>query len=158
MDIGCGSGRMILAHPQLVGMDLNLKVLRYLSKEKRKLVNAEGEALPFTANSFDSIFCCEVAEHLPQDSNLFSEIARILRPDGYVLFTTPDYGTPIWPTIEQLYILCAPNAYGHTHISKYNQRSLPDLLKKHGLILEEKSSMFGSIMIMLFKMEKESEK
>jgi dolichol-phosphate mannosyltransferase len=151
LDIGCGTGRLIVQYPEIVGLDINFKVLRYLAHEPRKLVQSKADCLPFADGVFDTLFCCEAAEHLPQDCGLFSEISRILKPGGSAVITTPDYGTPIWPMIEWLYTLLVPHAYGHTHISKYNRDTLTQILAQHDLERVEWTRIFGSILIMRFK-------
>ncbi len=52
-------------------------------------VYASGLQLPFSSSSFDSILCNEVLEHVPEPSMLFAEAARVLKPGGYLLLTTP---------------------------------------------------------------------
>jgi ubiquinone/menaquinone biosynthesis C-methylase UbiE len=151
LDIGCGTGRVVLTYPEIIGLDYNFNSLRYLSHEPRRLVQSFGDRLPIRTESIDTIYCCEVAEHLPQDCLLFAEIARVLKPGGHVVMTTPDYGTPVWPAIEKLYTLVVPHAYGHTHISKYNHDSLQQMMSRHGLSTVKSDRMFHSILVMLFR-------
>ncbi len=50
-----------------------------------------GSALdmPFANESFDTILCTQVAEHVPEPGRLFAECARVLRPGGNLILTTP---------------------------------------------------------------------
>ena len=50
---------------------------------------ADGRALPFRAAAFDHATCWEVIEHLPDPARLFQEAARVLRPGGLFLLSTP---------------------------------------------------------------------
>lgn len=50
-----------------------------------------NEELPFPAESFDIIICQEGIEHMPNQLHLFQELNRILRPNGRVIITTPNY-------------------------------------------------------------------
>jgi ubiquinone/menaquinone biosynthesis C-methylase UbiE len=52
-------------------------------------VVGDAQALPFCGESFDTIMCNEVLEHVPEPSQLFSEAVRVLEPGGYLLLTTP---------------------------------------------------------------------
>jgi SAM-dependent methyltransferase len=46
--------------------------------------------LPLAAGSADAVMCLDVLEHLQEDTAVLSEVERILKPGGRVLFTTPD--------------------------------------------------------------------
>jgi SAM-dependent methyltransferase len=46
--------------------------------------------LPFSAGSFDVVLLIEVLEHLESHFNVIAEAARVLRPGGFLLFTTPN--------------------------------------------------------------------
>ncbi len=45
---------------------------------------------PIESNSADLVICCETIEHLPNQFFLFQEIARILKPGGVFILTTPN--------------------------------------------------------------------
>lgn len=49
----------------------------------------ERDSLPWPDNSFDSITCMHLVEHLRDHSLLFSEISRLLKLGGRVYFETP---------------------------------------------------------------------
>jgi SAM-dependent methyltransferase len=51
--------------------------------------NLESDKLPWPAGSFDSITCMHVVEHLRSTTNLWGEIARVLKPGGRVYVETP---------------------------------------------------------------------
>src|SRR5262249_2378917 len=50
---------------------------------------ADATALPFETGAFDGAICSETAEHVPDDGAALSEIARVLRPGGILVFTVP---------------------------------------------------------------------
>jgi glycosyltransferase involved in cell wall biosynthesis/SAM-dependent methyltransferase len=55
------------------------------------LFNAELDRFPYADESFDTVVCGELIEHLFGDPmHLMSEINRILKPGGHVLITTPN--------------------------------------------------------------------
>jgi O-antigen biosynthesis protein len=48
-------------------------------------------AWPYEDQSFDTVLCCEILEHLHSDPmHVLSEINRILKPQGTLLITTPN--------------------------------------------------------------------
>jgi glycosyltransferase involved in cell wall biosynthesis/SAM-dependent methyltransferase len=53
--------------------------------------DAEKDRYPYEDASFDTILCCELIEHLPNDPMfLMSEVNRILKPGGHFVLTTPN--------------------------------------------------------------------
>ena len=46
--------------------------------------------LPFTDAQFDAILCAEGIEHVFNPSQLFNELARVLKPGGILIITTPN--------------------------------------------------------------------
>ncbi len=53
---------------------------------------AKGDArdIPFSESHFDGVICLDVLEHILEDSQVVSEIARVLKPGGYFLISVPE--------------------------------------------------------------------
>lgn len=51
--------------------------------------NLESDKLPWPDASFDAITCMHVVEHLRTMTNLWNEVARLLKPGGRVYIETP---------------------------------------------------------------------
>src|SRR4051794_7837389 len=51
-------------------------------------------ALPFGAGEFDACICTEVMEHVADDDRGFAELARVLKPGGLLLISTPTPPAP----------------------------------------------------------------
>ena len=47
-----------------------------------------GEQLPYADESFDSVFCCDVLEHVRDLPKVISEISRVLKPNGIFIYDT----------------------------------------------------------------------
>jgi SAM-dependent methyltransferase len=53
--------------------------------------DAEKDTYPYADESFDTVLCCELIEHLIDDPmHMMSEINRILKPAGHLVLTTPN--------------------------------------------------------------------
>ncbi len=58
------------------------------------LFDAEKHVYPYADESFDTVLCCELIEHLFEDPmHMMSEINRILKPGGHLIMTTPNIGS-----------------------------------------------------------------
>jgi len=51
---------------------------------------ADCTALPFADNEFDRVVSFETLEHLTQQEQLLAEFSRVLKPDGYLILSSPD--------------------------------------------------------------------
>ncbi len=58
-----------------------------------------GGALSFPGGSFDAVLAFEVLEHVDDDAALLREIARISRPAGLFLLSTPVHGS-MWSPLD----------------------------------------------------------
>lgn len=99
LDVGCGGGILSEAMAQagavVTGIDLGdraLKVARLHQMESGvaadyRLISAEALAdeMPET---FDVVTCMEMLEHVPEPASIVAACARLVKPGGYVFFST----------------------------------------------------------------------
>ena len=104
LDLSCGSGygtRLLAktAH-QVTGCDVDPEAVAYgeevypapnVERKTISLIRASAP-LPFETGSFDAVTNFEVIEHVPwpEMEAFFSEIKRVLRPDGTLIVSTPN--------------------------------------------------------------------
>lgn len=50
---------------------------------------SDAMSLSVSSNSFDTIFCAQVLEHLPRPQDALSEYFRVLRPGGKAIISVP---------------------------------------------------------------------
>lgn len=56
-----------------------------------EIFNVEADPYPYDDGEFDIVLCCEMLEHLVRDpSHLMAESHRVLKPNGYLVMTTPN--------------------------------------------------------------------
>ncbi len=88
LDVGCGRQRyraLFASVSAYLGVDLPSN-----SANSRALAAfASGLHLPFPGDCFDTVLCTEVLEHVPEPLTLMKEAARVLRPGGHLILTTP---------------------------------------------------------------------
>jgi ubiquinone/menaquinone biosynthesis C-methylase UbiE len=94
LDIGAGEGdlidRVIQAIPvKAEACDLHIDRFK-LADVPIKEINLNAEPLPYPPSSFDLVTSTEVIEHLENPRGFFRDVARILKPGGHVLITTPN--------------------------------------------------------------------
>ncbi|EIQ01654.1 methylase involved in ubiquinone/menaquinone biosynthesis [Opitutaceae bacterium TAV1] len=94
LDAGCGEGfnlSMINGHhsAKLYGIDLSSQAV---SLAKKRIPDAEVQtgsvySIPYADNSFDTVLCTEVLEHLDNPEHAISELLRV--SNRYVVATVP---------------------------------------------------------------------
>ncbi|WP_081603636.1 class I SAM-dependent methyltransferase [Natronorubrum tibetense] len=61
-----------------------------------KYAVADATTLPYQSNTFDSVFVLDVLEHIPDERNAISEIARVTAKGGRAIVSAPiEVGLPI---------------------------------------------------------------
>jgi SAM-dependent methyltransferase len=101
LDLGCGVGygahlcaSLNIAIKQIICVDFSRDALLFAQQAyaDRRIVLVQGDAcrLPFVTGSFDSVVCFEVIEHVENARALLEEVKRVLRPQGFLLISTPN--------------------------------------------------------------------
>jgi SAM-dependent methyltransferase len=98
LDFGCGAGRVLrhwegLRGPALHGTDYNPTLIAWCEQNLpfvRFQLNGLGGGLGYEDEAFDLIYALSVFTHLDEPLQFFwiRELARILRPGGYLFITT----------------------------------------------------------------------
>ncbi|THJ75806.1 class I SAM-dependent methyltransferase [Candidatus Frankia alpina] len=147
LDLGCGAGRhsfeAFRRGADVVALDYSLgevsgvnAMLAAMALEgqapataRAAAVRGDALALPFADATFDRVIIAEVLEHLPADTAVMAEIARVLRPGGWVAVTVPN-------RLPEQVCWSLSTAY-HTveggHIRIYRQSELRERLTAVGL-------------------------
>lgn len=136
LDLGCGTGyftpKLQSLYPDalIVGVDIAEGMLRFAQEHQpvsKRWVCADAECLPFASGSVDLIFSnfsLQWCENLPQ---LFTELHRVLKPAGELLFTT------LGPnTLRELKIAWQA-VDSHIHVNQFHQQDeIADVLSQQG--------------------------
>jgi dolichol-phosphate mannosyltransferase len=137
LDVGCGSSRIIQDLPEAVGLDVLLPKLRFLRPRHGPLVQGSVFSLPFRDETFDTVICSEVIEHIPDVPEVLGEMTRVLRSVGTLIVGTPDYGRPLWWMLEWIYGKILPGAYAREHITHFTRAGLSRRLGAIGYTIQD---------------------
>lgn len=147
LDIGCGEGRHTAGAWSTpgtfcVGADMNPKDLKTAQAKLRLhqtwtgdngsawcLSAADITRLPFADNSFDSIICSEVMEHIPCQDKALSELARVLKPGCRLALSVPRH----WPEAVCWRLSNEYHNANQGHIRIYRKKELINRIAAHGL-------------------------
>ncbi|MBI3872960.1 MAG: class I SAM-dependent methyltransferase [candidate division Zixibacteria bacterium] len=92
LDAGCGDNKTAsqLSGPRLsIGVDISPHPVDGLA------VSARLEQLPFRDGAFDLVGCRYVVEHLEHPISVFTELQRVMRPQGRLLIQTVNRQSPL---------------------------------------------------------------
>lgn len=114
LELGIGSGLIaqpfIAAGQDYVGIDLSLGMMRLIRHklgggQYPRLAQADIQALPFAAGSFDLIHAVRVFHHLSDWRRCIDEARRLLRPGGILIIVENiapnDADAPPWSIVQQ---------------------------------------------------------
>lgn len=142
-DIGCGNGwlseMMADRGSSVVGVDLGLdsitRASRRLSVKHPRIPFILGDVyrLPLADSQFDAAVASEMVEHLDSPFDAIVELARIVKPGGEVVISTP-YREKIEQT---LCIHCNRKTPVNAHLHSFDEESMASLMARAGLSVKQ---------------------
>ncbi len=144
LDVGCWTGAFaslaLIRARVLTAVDvepLALEVARSRMAEVR-FIEASALLLPFAESSFDVVTLWDVLEHLPLGSEVavLREIARILRPGGYLALSVPN-DSLLAKALDPMYF---PRRHRH-----YSASDLERMLESAGYTVEREATWAGLV-------------
>lgn len=127
LDFGCGSKpykHIFTTATEYIGVD-------YLIEGRTENIGIidfyyDGKRIPFDNNTFDSVLCTEVLEHVFNLNEVLNELNRVLKPNGKAIITTPF----MWEEHEMPY-----------DFARYTSTALKHLYENHGFkVIDNKKS------------------
>jgi len=129
LDAACGEGYgaalLADAAASVVGVDVSAEAVAH-ARDRYRAPNLSFQAadcldLPFDEATFDCIVSFETLEHLVDHDGLLREFRRVLRPQGWLLVSSPD--RTVYSEQQQ-----NRNEY---HVKELNRPELETLLRTH---------------------------
>lgn len=99
LDVGCGKRPYALIYERHVELSIGTEVQFSPYGTAAADLIGYAEELPFADASFDTILCTEVLEHTRHPFQVLTELARLLKPGGHLILSTPF----IYPIHEALH-------------------------------------------------------
>lgn len=143
LDAGCGEGVLVEKYAgqgwDITGVDKN-----YAS---RHVQEGSITALPFPDDSFDTVLCLDVLEHLyyNDQETALRELRRVLKPDGVAIFSCPNLAH-FTARLKFLFRgkLLRTASIGH-HPGDRPILEYLELLHRHGFKVVEKQGIFPTV-------------
>jgi 2-polyprenyl-3-methyl-5-hydroxy-6-metoxy-1,4-benzoquinol methylase len=137
LDVGCGNGAFI-AHMRGLGWDVlgiepDAAAARQAREERDVRVlegSVEGAGLP--RGSFDAITLNHVIEHVPDPVETLGQCARLLKPSGKLVVTTPNFLSLAHKVFREAWLHLDPPR----HLYLFSPRAMHRALDLAGLNLE----------------------
>lgn len=153
LDVGCSEGyfgsKLKKKGAKVIGVDISksaIKIAKQVLNEVR-LVDLNDGKLPFQDRTFDIIVASEVIEHLIQPQKILNELARVVKKEGMVIITTPNF--MYWGNRRKFlrgdFRYTKSGMFDESHIHFYTYKTLKEDLKKAGFaIILENHVLAGS--------------
>ena len=94
LDVGCGNGRYLDGMKKLgwqtQGVEFNASAVEVCKLSGLTVHHGDLFSAHFDSNSFDVINVSHVIEHVPNPLAFFTELARVLKPNGSLVIKTPN--------------------------------------------------------------------
>ena len=144
IDLGCGRGEFLALAAARghrgIGLDRRRECAAEVAADRRTALVADlGRRLPLRDAALDGASLIEVIEHVLAAESLVAELARVVRPGGWLLVSTPNvvHWTYRWRTLTGH----PPKQEGY-HVRFFTRRTLAQLLASGGFRVQRRAS-FG---------------
>lgn len=160
LDIGCADGtfgsKLALRGAIVYGVDVSPTAVSIARKKIKEVyvTDLNSRKLPFNAETFDIVIASEVIEHLFNPENLLTESKKVLKKNGSLIITTPNFlywGNRIRFLLGN-FKYEKSGVFDESHIHFYTYKSLKVDIDEAGYKIVKENHVFaGSDMFDFFK-------
>jgi len=145
LDLGAGSGyiasKILALGHDVIAMEIVAACLKQLRTRKIEVIphNLSRAPYPIRDESFDGVLCADVLEHLLRPDVCLKEAYRVLKKDGFMIVSTPNYSHPyrIWQLIKGESFHEPPDYQFYAHIRFFTCKSLRRFLEHIGFYVAD---------------------
>lgn len=127
LDLGCGTGYgsdyLAEKASKVMGVDIDIVSIRYAREHYRRanldFLSANAESLPLPSAIYAVICSFEIVEHVGDVEKYFSEVKRLMVPEGIFFISTP------------LAAVSTDKPANPYHLREWGHPDFEDLLKTH---------------------------
>lgn len=130
LDFGCGSKPYRNLFPSADYVGLDVPAGGHPAADKTPDVWYDGGTIPFRDACFDGVFSSEVFEHLFDPNGILTELHRVLKPQGWLLITTPF----VWDEHEIPHDFARYTSYGLRYLLERRGFEIIDYCKTTGYL------------------------
>jgi SAM-dependent methyltransferase len=139
LEIGTGRGTLLheLRSQGIDAAGVETSVDRIAEAQARfgplPILQVNGTALPYPADSFDVVLSFDVLEHIADSDAHVAEVRRVLKPGGWYLLQTPNkWSNTIFETIRWRSF----TRWRADHCALHTSRQLEERFRRHGFDVE----------------------
>lgn len=146
LEVGCGTGDDAIALAQIVGpsgqvtaIDRSQTMLNEAIASTQPLalpiefVLADAQQLPFADHTFDGARVDRTLQHIADPASVIAEMARVVRPGGWIVAMEPDWGTFVVNSTQRAITRQLLNVWCDSFPSGWVGRYLRQYLRQAGL-------------------------
>lgn len=119
LDVGCSYG---LLHQQISNdgvFGLDIKIGKYT----KNFIKGNAQFMPFKDNSFDTLVCGELIEHLKNPEKFLKECRRTLKMGGTLILTTPNKNSWVNKLLRSSFL--------GSHVSLFDIKTFKETVSKY---------------------------
>jgi len=139
LDVGCSRGYLLEAARergwQVAGVEINRRSVEVARSRGLEVHRGTLADAPFPPESFDVVTAFDVIEHLRSPRAFLARVHRLLRPDGFLVLTTPNIGGLV-PRATYWLVARTLGAWEHPtppgHLVQFSRHTLAALLSRSG--------------------------
>lgn len=147
LEIGCGAGATgaLALSEGRCGRYVGVELFENAAAEARDVLsevvtgNVETLELRWPSACFDAVILSEVLEHLVDPGQVLHKIARVVRPGGMVLASSPNIAH--WRVIHELVMgrfhLADQGVFDRTHLRWFTPTSFATMFEEAGFAIDE---------------------
>ena len=144
LDVGCGVGETLAYHAsrdcQAFGLEVDENIKHIADSLGLNITIGTLESNPYEPEFFDYITMDQVIEHLPEPVPTLKEAYRILKPEGYLILSTPNcrgWGRKVF---RRRWI----NWHTPYHLNLFSKKSIANAVGQAGFEIKDLVSITAS--------------